>query len=143
MTLGKLVGFLAIIIGLYILWRIKQVLLLAFAAIVFATVINRLVRLLQKQFNLNRQIAIAISISSVLIFVVGFIALIIPPFVEQFQELVTLVPKGLEQLSSWTKGLSNLLPNYLVREVRNFQGLEAITQNLRTLIETLIGNFFN
>jgi predicted PurR-regulated permease PerM len=143
MTLGKLVGFLAIIIGLYILWRIKQVLLLAFAAIVFATVINRLVRLLQKQFNLNRQIAIAISISSVLIFVVGFIALIIPPFVEQFQELVTLVPKGLEQLSSWTKGLSNLLPNYLVREVRNFQGLEAITQNLRTLIETLIGNFFD
>jgi predicted PurR-regulated permease PerM len=142
-TLGKLVGFLAIIIGLYILWRIKQVLLLAFAAVALATVINRLVRLLQKKFNLNRKTAIAISVSSVLIFVAGFIALIIPPFVEQFQELVTLVPKGLEQLSSWIQGLTNLLPRYLVREVRDFQGLESITQNLRSLLENLISNFFN
>jgi predicted PurR-regulated permease PerM len=140
MNLGTLVGFLAVIIALYILWQIKQVLLLAFAAVVFATIINRLVRLLQKQFNLNRKTAIALAVGGVLIFVSGFIALIIPPFVEQFQELVTLVPVGLEQLSNWIKGLSNLLPSYLVRD---FRGLETITQNLRSLIESFVSNFFD
>ncbi len=103
MRLGTLVGFLAFIIALYILWRIKQVLLLAFAAIVFATAINQLVKLLQNKLNLTRKMAIAISVSGVLIFISGFIALVIPPFINQFQELVTLIPIGLEKLSSWNE----------------------------------------
>lgn len=86
MRLGTLIGFLAIVIALYILWRIKQVLLLAFAAVVFATAINQLVRILQNQLKLTRKVAIAISVSGVLIFITGFIALVIPPFIEQFQE---------------------------------------------------------
>jgi predicted PurR-regulated permease PerM len=140
MTLGTLVGFLAIIIALYILWQIKQVVLLAFAAVIFATAINRLVRLLQKQFKLNRKTAIAVAVGGVLVFVGIFIALVIPPFIEQFQELVTLVPVGLEQLSSWGKGLNNRLPNYLIQD---FKGLEGITQNLQSLLETFLSNFFD
>lgn len=140
MRLGTLVGFLAIIISLYILWRIKQVLLLAFAAVVFATAINQLVKLLQKQFKLTRKIAIAISVSGVLIFIAGFIALVIPPFIEQFQELITLVPLGLEQLSSWNEWLHNLLPNELIEDVR---GLESLTQNVQFWMDGFIGNFFN
>ncbi len=140
MRLGTLVGFLAIIISLYILWRIKQVLLLAFAAVVFATAINQLVKLLQRQFKLTRKMAIAISVSGVLIFIAGFIALVIPPFVEQFQELVTLVPVGLEQLSSWNEWLHNLLPDELIEDVR---GLESLSQNVSSWMDGFIGNFFN
>ncbi|MDJ0570608.1 MAG: AI-2E family transporter [Pleurocapsa sp. MO_192.B19] len=140
MRLGTLIGFLAIIISLYILWRIKQVLLLAFAAVVFATAINQLVKLLQKKFKLNRKVAIAISVSGVLIFIIGFIALVIPPFIEQFQELVTLVPVGLEQLSSWNNWLNNLLPNDLIED---FRGLESFTQNIQSWANGLIGNFFD
>lgn len=140
MRLGTLVGFLAIIISLYILWRIKQVLLLAFAAVVFATAINQLVKLLQTKFKLNRKAAIAISVSGVLTFIIGFIALVIPPFIEQFQELVTLVPDGLEQLSSWTNWLNNLFPDELIAEVR---GLRSLTQNVQTWLDGLIGNFFD
>ena len=140
MRLGTLVGFLAIIISLYILWRIRQVLLLAFAAVVFATAINQLVKLLQKQFKLTRKIAIAISVSGVLIFIAGFIALVIPPFIEQFQELVTLVPVGLEQLSSWNEWLHNLLPDELIEDVR---GLESLSQNVSSWMDGFIGNFFD
>ncbi len=140
MRLGTLIGFLAIVIALYILWRIKQVLLLAFAAVVFATAINQLVTLLHQQFKLTRKIAIAISVSGVLIFIVGFIALVIPSFIEQFQELVTLVPVGLEQLSSWNEWLHNLLPDELIEDVR---GLESLTQNVQSWMDGLIGNFFN
>jgi len=140
MNLGTLIGFLAIIIALYILWQIKQVLLLAFAAIVFATAINQLVKLLQKKFNLNRKIAIAISVSGVLTFIIGFIALVIPAFIEQFKELITLVPIGLEQFSNLNEWLHNLLPDNLIEEVR---GLESLTQNIRSWLNGFVGNFFN
>lgn len=140
MNLGTLVGFLAIIIALYILWRIKQVLLLAFAAVVFATAINQIVKKLQKNFGLSRTAAIVISVTGVLGFLVGFIALVIPPFIDQFEELVTLVPQGLEQFSTWNQWVQNLLPAELIDDVR---GLESLTQNLRTWAGGLVGNFFN
>ena len=140
MRLGTLIGFLAIIIALYILWRIKQVLLLAFAAIVFATAINQLVKFLQVKFKLQRKVAIAISVTGVLIFIAGFIALVIPPFIDQIQELITLVPEGLEQLSSWNEWLNNLLPQNLVKDV---QGFGSFTQNIRSLMDGIVGNFFD
>ena len=140
MRLGTLIGFLAIIIALYILWRIKQVLLLAFAAVVFATAINQIVKFLQNRFSLNRNTAIAISVTGVLAFIIGFIALVIPPFIEQFQELITLIPIGLEQLSSWNEWLRNLLPDNLIEDVR---GLESLTQNVQSWFSGLVGNFFN
>lgn len=140
MRLGTLVGFLAIIIALYILWRIKQVLLLAFAAVVFATAINQLVKLLKQKFGMRRKVAIAISVTGVLIFVVGFTALVIPPFIDQVEELVTLVPEGLEQLSGWNQWLRNLLPPNLINDVR---GLESFTQNIGSLTDGIISNFFN
>ena len=140
MRLGTLIGFLAIVIALYILWRIQQVLLLAFAAIVFATAINQLVKWLQKTFKLDRKISVAISVIGVLALVAGFIALVIPPFIDQFQELITQVPIGLEQLSSWNEWLRNLLPDRFTGE---FRGLESITQNLQSFLNALIGNFFD
>ena len=140
MRLGTLIGFLAIVIALYILWRIKQVLLLAFAAIVFATAINQLVKLLQHRLEIDRKIAIAISVTGVLIFIIGFIALVIPPFIDQVQELAALVPTGLEQLGSWNEWLRNLLPDNLINDVR---GIESWTQNLNSLANNIIGNFFN
>ena len=140
MRLGTLLGFLSIIIAIYILWRIKQVLMLAFAAIIFATVINQIVKFLQRKFHLKRGIAVGISVTGVLAFVVGFIALVIPPFIDQFQELITLVPVGLEQLSGWNQWLQNLLPPELINDVR---GLGSLTQNLNSWFNGLIGNFFN
>ncbi len=140
MRLGTLIGFLAIIIALYILWRIKQVLLLAFAAVVFATAINQLVRLLQKKFQFRRKIAIAIAVTGVLTFIIGFIALIIPPFIDQFQQLVKLVPQGFEQLSSLNERLRNVLPSNLFQEVR---GLESLTQNLQSFVDQFISSFFD
>lgn len=140
MHLGTLIAFLAIIIALYILWQIKQVLLLAFAAVVFATAINQLVKLLQKQFKFRRKTAIAIAVTGVLTFLICFIALVIPPFIDQFQQLVKLVPIGLEQLSSWNEWLRNLLPSNLIEEVR---GLESLSQNLQSFMDRFINNFFD
>lgn len=140
MRLGTLLGFLSIVIAIYVLWRIKQVLLLAFAAIIFATVINQIVKFLQRRFHVGRGIAVTISVTGVLAFVISFIALVIPPFIEQFQELITLVPVGLERLSGWNQWLQNLLPPELIDDVR---GLGSLTQNLNSWFSGFIGNFFN
>jgi predicted PurR-regulated permease PerM len=140
MRLGTLVGFLTIIIALYVLWQIKQVLLLAFAAVVFATAINQLVKFIQQKSKLNRQTAIAIAVCAILTFIIGFIALVIPPFIEQFQELITLVPTALEQLSDWNQSLSNILPTSFIKEIR---GLESLGQNFQSWIDTLLSNFLD
>ena len=47
MNLGQWIGFLAVAVSLYILWQIRQVLLLVFAAVVLANSLNLLARRFQ------------------------------------------------------------------------------------------------
>jgi predicted PurR-regulated permease PerM len=74
MRFGQLIGFFALVISLYILWQIRQIILLVFAAIVFATVLNQMVQFFQK-FRLKRGLAVAISVVIVIFILVGFFAL--------------------------------------------------------------------
>jgi predicted PurR-regulated permease PerM len=135
---GSLLGLVALLIALYILWQIQQVVLLGFAAVVFATVINRMVRRLQQGY-LNRGMAIVISLTLLLSALAGFVAIVVPPFVQQIQQLAELVPQGLERLQSWATWLQELLPSQVIQDVR---GLQAITQDLQSLVTQLFGNFF-
>jgi predicted PurR-regulated permease PerM len=47
-NLGQWIGFLALVVCLYIVWQIRQVLLLVFAAVVLANSLNLLSRRFQK-----------------------------------------------------------------------------------------------
>jgi len=69
--LGQLIGFLALVTSLYILWQIRQILLVVFAAIVLATVLNQLVSFFQR-FRIKLGIAVAISVILLLIVLIGF-----------------------------------------------------------------------
>jgi predicted PurR-regulated permease PerM len=46
-NLGQWIGLIAIVLSLYILWQIRQVLLLIFAAVVLASTLNRLAKRIQ------------------------------------------------------------------------------------------------
>ncbi len=48
MGLGKWIGLVVFIASLYIVWQIRQILLLIFAAVVLATALDRLVHLFQR-----------------------------------------------------------------------------------------------
>jgi len=85
--LGQWLGLLALIISLYILWQIRQVVLLLFAAVVLATVLNRVVRRIQR-YRVKRGFAIAITVAILLALIVGFFAFIVPRIVDQLQQLV-------------------------------------------------------
>ncbi len=140
MNLGKWIGFLALSVSLYILWQIREVLLLLFLAVVLATALNRFVQRLQKS-GVKRGIAALLSVGILLTLIIGFVWLIVPPFIDQFQQLVQIVPEGLERLRGWVDSFqSRFIPG------RSFEdyipnGNDLIRQ-VQPLASRLFGNFF-
>lgn len=109
MSFGQWLGLVTLILSLYILWQIRQLLLLLFVAVVFATALNRLVRQWQRS-GVQRGVAAVISVIGVLAILSLFMALIVPSFLDQFQELTLLVPQALTLLEGWIEGFLNRLP---------------------------------
>ncbi len=61
MSMGRWIGLLALGISLYVLWQIRSIVLTFFAAIVFATGLNRWVRRFQRS-GANRGVAITLVV---------------------------------------------------------------------------------
>ncbi|BAY84500.1 hypothetical protein NIES267_39960 [Calothrix parasitica NIES-267] len=121
MRFGKLIGFLLFAVVLYILWQIRQVLLLGFTAIAFATVINRLVKIIQSRLNMKRGFAVAISIFMILTVFVGIAAIIVPSIVDKIPQSSNLVNQGFEQLRDGYSWLQNIIPGQLLTDIGSLQ----------------------
>jgi len=89
---GQWLGLISLVLSGYVLWQIRSLLLLVFAAIVFATVLNRCVRELSQRCGLPRGFAIAIILALLLLLTVCFFWLIVPPFINEFRHLIDLFP---------------------------------------------------
>ncbi|PSO49552.1 MAG: AI-2E family transporter [Cyanobacteria bacterium SW_9_44_58] len=138
MTLGKWMGVVALTLSLYILWQIKQLLLLVFTAVVIANALNLLVKQLQK-LNIRRSYAVLLSVLIVLSATITFVWVIVPPLFEQLQQLIDLVPKGINQLNSWLSLLEKRLPPELLELLPNFTQL---SQQIQPLYNRLLGGGF-
>lgn len=138
MRIGKWIGFFVFVVSIYILWQIRQVLLIVFAAIILATALNQVVKALQK-IRIKRGIAVGISVILLLTMVSGFLALIAPRIIEQLREFTFIVPKFLDQIREWNDWLLNVIPEPVLEEI---QGLRYITQGLQTWLGALSGNVF-
>lgn len=135
MNLGQLLGLIVICICLYILWQIRQVLLLVFAAVVLSTALNRLARRLQ-QSGLPRFWSVLLSIIILLTVLTGFFFLIVPPFAAEFQQLAELLPKAINRLNQWLNILRINLPtqfNQYLPDVNN------LIQQVQPLVSQLLG----
>lgn len=139
MQFGSILGAIALIISLYILWEIQGVILLGFAAVVFATVINRLVQPLER-LKLPRGVAVMLALFTILIVVAGLLSLAAPPVVQQFQDLIQQIPVIADQVTNWTGWLQGRLPSEVAAYIRN---LDSTAQDLQMWIERLFGNFFS
>lgn len=137
MNLGTWIGLIAIVLSLYIVWQIKEVLLLIFAAVVLATTLNRLARTLQR-LGMKRGIAVLLSVVIFLTIVVGFFWLIVPPFISQFQELTLRVPKGVERFNTWLDNLTSQIPN-----LNNYiPDINQLAQQAQPFVNRLLGSSF-
>lgn len=106
MQFGQWIGLFSLFASVYVLWQIRQALLLLFAAIVLATALNKLARKLQKLFKIRRSGGVLLSISLFFLTLISFILLIIPPFVKQLKELVLQVPLGIDKLNEWIEQIN-------------------------------------
>ncbi len=138
MNIGQWIGLIVLVISLYVLWQIRQLLLLVFAAVVIATALNRLARRLQRA-GIGRGIAVLFSVGLFLAIVVGFFWLIVPPFTEQFQEITYRVPQGFERLNSWIRQLSTRIPAQLIPYLPN---VDSLSRQAQPFINRVLGGSF-
>ncbi|MFN6481376.1 MULTISPECIES: AI-2E family transporter [unclassified Nostoc] len=138
MNLGQWIGLIAIVLSLYILWQIREVLLLMFAAVVLATTLNRLAKRFQS-FGMKRGFAVLLAVAIFFAGVVGFFWLIVPPFAQQFQELTYQVPKGFGRFNSWLDALRTRIPEQLVPYIPD---INSLIQQIQPFANRLLGNSF-
>lgn len=140
MNLGKWIGLIVFGVSLYILWEIRQVVLLGFTAMILASGLNSLVTQLTK-VGVKRNLAIAIAVFGIigLALLVGL--LVIPPFVAQSQEFIELIPKTLERFDQVMKWLVSEQING--SPIINPQLIEDAKTQLPSLVGPLFKNFFS
>ena len=122
MNLGQWIGLIVLSVSLYVLWQIREVVLLIFAAVVLATTLNRLARRLQR-LGIKRGLAKFLSVAIFLFGVIGFFWLIVPPFVDQFQELGNQIPKALVRINSWLLEFRSRLPPQVIPSIPDINSL--------------------
>jgi predicted PurR-regulated permease PerM len=146
MKFGHWLGLVALVLSFYILWEIRQLLLLLFVAIIFATALNRLVRQWQR-VGVTRGVAAAVSVIGVLAILTLFMALIVPPFLEQFQQLTLLVPLGLRQLEQWLEEMLLRVPGDFSDFVPSigelFNQVQPLASGLANNVIRLFSGFIN
>jgi predicted PurR-regulated permease PerM len=138
-TLGRWIGLLAFILSLYILWQVRQALLLIFSAVVLAHALNILVQKFQR-FRIKRGFAVLLSVFLLLGVLVGFFFLIVPPFIDQFQQLSTLVPKGIDRFNIWFEELQARISPQLIQYLPS---IDQLIQQLQPLANRLLGGGFS
>lgn len=138
MNLGQTIGILVLAISIYILWEIRHVLLLVFAAVVLATTINRLVRLLQR-WGMRRLWAVLLSITLLIGFLVACFWLIVVPLAGEFKELAVLLPKGLRRLNIWVDQMRASVPAPLLSYLPD---VDSIAEQIQPLVNELLGRSF-
>ncbi len=139
MKLGHWIALAVLIAVAYVLWQIKEVLLMVFAAVVLANSLNLLARFLQKRLRLQRSLAVLVSVLCLLAFAIAFVWIIIPPFVQQLQELFVLVPQGLNQLDNWLDSLDRAVSPDVRRYLPNF---DSLLQQVMPYVNRLLGSSF-
>jgi len=138
-SLGKWIGIFALILSLYILWQLRQAILLIFTAIVIANALNILVQRFHRS-GMKRGFAVLLSVFLMLGILVGFFFLIVPPFAAQFQELRELVPTGIDRLSTWFDVLKERISPQLLEYVPS---IEQLVQQLQPFANRVLGGGFS
>ncbi len=138
MKFSKFVGLLVLFIGLYLLWRIRFVVLLAFLSVALATVLNRVVRYLMR-WRLGRGAAIAVTLTVISAASALVLTVAVPPFVEQVSQWLNQVPFEVNRISIWIAALDDRLPVELSQQL---QRLDTLIQDIPQILRNVFNNFF-
>lgn len=102
---GVLIATVFTLLLLLFLYSIAEVLLLLFIAIVFSVYLSAFTDGLQRRFGTPRSLGLVVALLLTLVAVAGLLFLMVPPVVQQTQELLTALPT---QLATWDQKLIEL-----------------------------------
>lgn len=138
MRFGKIVGTVALLVGLYFLWRLRFVALLSFTAVALATLLNRVVRKLTT-WRLSRGWAILVTLILLFATAVAVAAIVIPPFAAQVNEWLARLPQETAKINLWLLKVSDRLPPEVYAQL---QRLDALIQDIPQIARGIFSNIF-
>lgn len=139
MKFGKLLGLVGIVGLFWVLWQIRQVLLLLFAAITFATVINALVRKVQR--FVPRGWAVAMTLFSLVSVFVAIATFVGPTLISQLPEYTQFSEGGIARIQNWYLSLRGMVPGDALAQTRLSDLVPQLAQMSPTWIGRLIALF--
>ena len=123
MKLSNWVGLSSLIFAVIILWSLKDILIQLFAGLILAMAICTIVNKIRAKFPLPRNLALIISLLTGITILVILLTIVIPPFTNEFQELITQLPtaafKLWEIISESIEGISRMFYGQMPQEILN------------------------
>ncbi|MDP4881279.1 MAG: AI-2E family transporter, partial [Cyanobium sp. MAG_137] len=109
MKFGQWLGLLALVASLVLLWSLRQSLIYLFAAVVLAMALCTLVGSIRSRLGCSRPLALLLSLGTVLLVLTVAATVVIPPFIDQFSQLLGKLPAAAETLLDLLRdGLSQI-----------------------------------
>ena len=146
-------GIVILLLSCIVLWQFRLILLLIFGAIISATILNALTEFWQNKFSLNRNRAVAINLLTVVIAIALLLVFILPTFISQFQELISLIPRANSKIAEilanppdWLPISGDWLksPDWLpISEVESLPTIEDVYDGIARATPKLFENFLN
>ncbi|MCP9850500.1 AI-2E family transporter [Cyanobium sp. Morenito 9A2] len=106
-------GLAATIAAVALLWSLRDVLVLIFAALVLAMALCTLVGSIQRRLEISRPLALALALLLLLLLAVVLATVVLPPFMAQFTQLLGQLPEAgqaiLAILRSWLSQGSQMI----------------------------------
>ena len=88
----------ALIISILILWNLKEILILFFAAIIFAMALCTITGKIRDFFNIPRWSSLGITLISIILISSISLVIVVPQFTSEFQELINQIPSAISKL---------------------------------------------
>ncbi|NDG74581.1 MAG: AI-2E family transporter [Synechococcaceae bacterium WB8_1B_136] len=98
MKFGQWLALMATAAALLLLWNLREVLIHVFAAIVLAMALCTLVGVVRQRLGCGRPQALLLTLGGLLLLLAICLGAVVPPFVQQFQELLRQLPAAADVL---------------------------------------------
>ncbi|NJR49671.1 MAG: AI-2E family transporter [Leptolyngbyaceae cyanobacterium CSU_1_3] len=138
MTLGKWLGLFAVVASVYVLWQMRAIVLLFLAAVVIAIVLNRLTKRFQRS-NVKRGYAISLTVAIVLLLVGILMVMISVPLIDQFGQLLDLIPIAISRVQWLAYELQSRIPSRMMNYVPT---IDNFTRQLQVVANWIIAHIY-
>ncbi|MBI2086412.1 AI-2E family transporter [Candidatus Daviesbacteria bacterium] len=132
----------AFILGIWLIFLIRDLLLILFVAVILMSALWPLVRFLAR-FKVPKSLAIAITYIIIIAIVSGLMAIVLPPLIEETSRFFLTLPPHLEQLLDMAAIDKSVLESQISNISKNvFSITLSVFGNLLTIIFLLVLTFY-